>query len=127
MKIEHVAFRVEDPVGFALWYEQHLGMRVVRSIEGPPHTRFLADSAGTTVMEVYAGEPLPAYRAMEPFVLHVAFSSDDVPAMRARLIAAGGSAEGEVVVTPAGDELAFVRDPWGFVVQLARRRTPLVP
>jgi catechol 2,3-dioxygenase-like lactoylglutathione lyase family enzyme len=127
MKIEHVAFRVEDPVGFARWYEQHLGMRVVRSVEGPPHTRFLADAAGTTVMEVYAGEvPVPAYRAMDPFILHVAFSAEDVPAARARLISAGGSPQGDIVVTPDGDELAFVRDPWGFVIQLARRRTSLI-
>jgi glyoxylase I family protein len=126
MKIEHVAFLVGDPVAFARWYEEHLGMRVVRSVEGPPHTRFLADSTGATVMEVYSGEPVPAYRSMDPLVLHVAFSTDDVAATRERLVSAGGSPQGELVVTPGGDELAFVRDPWGFVIQLARRRVPLV-
>src|SRR5262249_45002677 len=43
MDIEHMALNVPDPVAMADWYTEHLGMRVVRSVPGPPHTRFLAD------------------------------------------------------------------------------------
>jgi hypothetical protein len=32
----------------------------------------------------------------------------------------------EIVTTPAGDQLVFLRDPWGVTVQLAKRGTPLV-
>ncbi|MEO5822605.1 MAG: VOC family protein, partial [Vicinamibacteraceae bacterium] len=50
LRIEHVALNVADPRAMADWYVTHLGMRVVRRVEGPPHTRFLADVAGATVV-----------------------------------------------------------------------------
>lgn len=46
--------------------------------------------------------------------------------MRARLIAAGATPAGEIVVTPAGDELAMLRDPWGIPLQLVRRAEPMI-
>jgi hypothetical protein len=48
------------------------------------------------------------------------------PPIDARLIDAGGKAEGEINHASNGDVLAFVRDPWGIVIQLARRATPLL-
>jgi len=45
---------------------------------------------------------------------------------RERLLAAGARSAGEVVVTPAGDEMTFLRDPWGVALQLERRATPLL-
>jgi glyoxylase I family protein len=129
MKIEHVALFVQDPVSVVRWYEEHLGLRVVRSSEQRPAlTRFLADSEGTTVLEIYAGTlPVPNYAAMDPLLLHVAFATDDVPGTRERLLAAGATAEGDVTVTPTGDRLAMLRDPWGLALQLAQRAAPLVP
>ena len=93
----------------------------------PRNARFLADDEGKSVLEIYAGTPpLPPYASMDPLVLHVAFAPDDVGATRARLIAAGATAVGEVVVTPGGDQFAMLRDPWGLALQLARRARPLV-
>lgn len=127
MKLEHVALLVADPVAVARWYEEHLGMRVVRTGEAPGNARFLADDEGRSVLEIYAGTPpLPGYASMDPLVLHVAFAPDDVRATRERLIAAGAVPVGDVVVTPTGDELAVQRDPWGLALQLARRARPLV-
>jgi catechol 2,3-dioxygenase-like lactoylglutathione lyase family enzyme len=127
MKLEHVALLVADPVSMASWYEQHLGMRVVRTGEAPGHARFLADDAGASVLEVYAGTPpVPDYGAMDPALLHVAFAVEDVVGTRARLLAAGATPVGDVVVTPAGDRFAMLRDPWGLALQLARRGQPLV-
>jgi len=128
MKVEHVALLVRDPVAMAAWYETHLGMRVVREGDAPGHARFLADDAGASVLELYAGTlPVPDYAAMDPALLHVAFATEDLEATRARLTAAGAVPVGEVVVTPAGDEFAMLRDPWGLALQLARRARPLVP
>ena len=45
---------------------------------------------------------------------------------RQRLIAAGATAEGDVATTPAGDKLAFLRDPWNVVVQLVQRKNPML-
>ena len=127
MKLEHVALLVADPEEVARWYEEHLGMRVVRAGEPPANARFLADGEGKSVLEIYAGKsPLPAYASMDPLVLHVAFAPDDVPSTWARLIAAGATPVGDLVVTPTGDQFAMLRDPWGLALQLARRACPLV-
>jgi len=45
---------------------------------------------------------------------------------REHLLAAGARSAREVVVTPAGDEMTFLRDPWGVTLQLVRRATPLL-
>jgi len=127
MKLEHVALLVADPVAVADWYERNLGMRVVREGDPPGNARFLADEAGASVLEIYAGTlPLPHYASMDPGLLHVAFAAEDVEATRARLIAAGATAAGDVVVTPGGDRFAMLRDPWGLALQLAHRARPLV-
>ena len=127
MKLEHVALLVADPAAVAAWYAEHLGMRVVRTGDAPGHARFLADDAGASVLEIYGGTlPVPEYAAMDPLLLHVAFAAADVEATRARLIEAGATPVGDVVVTPAGDRFAMLRDPWGLALQLAGRARPLV-
>ena len=66
------------------------------------------------------------YAAMHPQVLHIAFAVEDVDETRARLVAAGATPEGEVTRLENGDLLAFLRDPWGIPLQLAKRGQPLV-
>jgi hypothetical protein len=41
-------------------------------------------------------------------------------------MAAGATAEGEVVVTDGGDTMAMLRDPWGLAVQLVNRRERMI-
>jgi glyoxylase I family protein len=127
MNIEHVAINVADPVAVSEWYVLHLGLQIVRKGSGPIFGHFLADTAGRTILEIYhQNAPVPDYAALDPFVFHIAFISPDVDADRARLIAAGGHADGEINRAPNGDVLCFVRDPWGIVIQLASRGTPLL-
>ena len=123
MQIEHIAFNVSDPAGMAAWYGQHLGMRMIRKIDGVTNTHFLADTVGRVVLELYhqAKAPIPDYAAQDPMVLHVAYVVADVRAERQRLLAAGAQPVGEIAVNEGGDELAMLRDPWGFAVQLVRR------
>jgi hypothetical protein len=45
---------------------------------------------------------------------------------REHLLAAGVRSAREVVVTPAGDEMTFLRDSWGVTLQLVRRATLLL-
>src|SRR5436309_3214435 len=122
MDIEHIAFNVAAPVEMAAWYTKYLGMRVVRSIPSPSHTHFLSDQSGRVVLEFYhrADAPVPDYAGMDPLVLHLAFTPADMTETIARLLAAGATRVGELAVTPAGDELAFLRDPWGLTIQLVR-------
>lgn len=128
MNIEHIALNVADPVAMAHWYTCHLGMRVVRAVEEPPHTRFLADRAGRVVLELYhqTAAAVPDYAAQHPFVLHIAFVAPDIELERDRLLAAGMIADGDIQTTATGDRLAFLRDPWGIVVQLVQRSRPLL-
>ena len=129
VRIEHLALNVAEPVEMAQWYVDHLGMAIAR--EGPPpvSVRFLADSAGNVMLEIYRNPPdaLPNYASMDPLLLHIAFMADDVDAVRDALMAAGATPVGEIEVTPAGDRIAMLRDPWGLAIQLARRANPIVP
>lgn len=128
MNIEHLALNIPEPVAMADWYTRHLGMRVVRSIAVPPHTRFIADESGRVVLEIYRQEKVavPDYSAMDPMVLHIAFQAADVKESRQKLLSAGASAVGDITTTPGGDELAMLRDPWGVPVQLVKRASPMM-
>jgi glyoxylase I family protein len=127
MIIEHIALNVTDPVALADWYVKHLGMRIVRQVDGGPMTRFLADSAGRTVVEIYHQlAPVPDYAEMHHMTLHVAFKVDDLLAERKRLLAAGATAATDVTTSDNGDQMTFLRDPWGVTIQLVKRGTPLM-
>ena len=84
------------------WYVAHLGMRIVRRVDGPPHTRFLADVAGATVVELYVNTEarIPDYGRMDPLELHLAFDSQDPDGDR---VGAGpGGGDGRVRCPAAG-------------------------
>jgi hypothetical protein len=110
------------------WYTRHLAMRIVRYVETETNTHFLVDASGKTVIEIYhqSKAPVPDYAAMDPMVLHLAFSAPNVKEAREKLLAAGASSAGEVTIAPNGDELAMVRDPWGLTVQLVKRSRPML-
>ena len=127
LRLEHVALNVADPRAMADWYVAHLGMRVVRRVEGPPHTRFLVDSAGATVVELYENPEarIPDYLRMDPLELHLAFDSRAPDADRDELVRAGATALSDDRL-PDGSRLLMLRDPWGLALQLCARATPLV-
>jgi glyoxylase I family protein len=128
MRVEHIAFQVKDPVAVADWYVRNLGFRVARHAGGPANTHFLADEAGHAVLEVYnnPAAPQPDYASMHPLTLHVAFAVDDMAATCERLCQAGATTFSSPEISPAGDQFAMLRDPFGLPVQLVRRKTALV-
>jgi glyoxylase I family protein len=128
VKIEHTAFQVADPESLAAWYVAHLGLRIKRQQSESPFGCFLADDGNHVMLEFYRQDamPVPDYGAMDPLLLHLAFLADDIPATRARLMAAGATPEGEVFRNSAGDEVAMLRDPWGLAIQLIRRAEPMI-
>ena len=123
MNLEHLGLNHPDAAAAAAWYEQNLGMKVVRKFGPPNHGHFLADARGKMMIEFYHNvlASVPDYRAMNPLTFHIAFYVDDVPASRDRLIKAGATAQGDVNTNEEGDQLAMVRDPWGLAVQLVKR------
>jgi len=128
MKIEHVAYQVADPVAVAAWYVAHLGLTVKRAQSASPFGHFLADDGDHVMVEIYFNPavPVPDYHAIDPLVAHLAFAADDVAATRERLMTAGATPLGDMQTSPAGDDLAMLRDPWGFAVQLVRRAQPMI-
>lgn len=128
MKIEHIAFVVDDPDAVAKWYCDNLGMRVVR--RGPPPIKmtFLADSAGQTMYELYAQPEVetPDYASMHHLALHFAYYAADLEATFERLKAAGATVVQAPTPTGTGDTLAMLRDPWGVCVQLVNRKEKML-
>lgn len=127
MKLEHVAINVPEPQALANWFAEHMGMRIVLAQETSPFMHFVADESGS-MLELYSNPaaPLPDYANIHPINLHIAFSSNDIEADRARLIAAGATPVGEITTSAAGDQLAFFRTPWQVPFQLVQRRRPLI-
>ena len=126
MKLEHFALNVSDPQAFAAWYGEHFQLRVVRHIPQPAQTHFLVDS-DSSILEIYCNPPdkVPDYRALDPLIMHLAFSSDDPASDSRRLLAAGASFESELQLSD-GSLLIMMRDPWGLAFQLCKRAKPLI-
>jgi glyoxylase I family protein len=128
VRVEHVAFNVQDPLEMARWYVEHLGFEVKRRVMEAPWAHFLVDSAGSTMIEIYGNTKAEAldFPQLSPAAVHLAFVSDDIETDLQRLVAAGGTAEGGMTPLPGGDSMAFVRDPWGFTLQLVKRAEPMI-
>lgn len=127
MKIEHFAINVPEPAAMAEWYAKHLGMRIVMAGTEAPYMHFIADDVGSMI-EIYnnPAAPMPDYANMNPFNFHTAFTSGDIEADRARLVAAGATTVTDIATTPRGDKLLFLRDPWSIPFQFVQRSSPLL-
>lgn len=125
--VEHIAWQVDDPDAVAEWYGKHFGFTVRRKLNNVARAIFLADSSGHVVLELYnnAAAPVPHYAGQSPLILHLAFAVPDPVAMRDALLQGGASVAEDLVVTPAGDQLIMMRDPWGFAIQLVCRKEAL--
>lgn len=122
-----MALNVADPIAMAAWYVQHLGISVVRHIEGPAQTHFLGDDSGHILIEIYHNPPeqVPDYARMDPLLLHLAVVSHD-PAGDAERLVAAGAIRVEEVKMEDGSHLVMLRDPWGLALQLCKRARPML-
>jgi glyoxylase I family protein len=127
MRLEHVALNVPDPDAMANWYVAHLYMQIIRHAPVPNRAYFLADSARSSVIEIYQNPAaeVPDYSSIAPLVLHFAFNVDDIEREVARLSAAGAVPATPIDTNPAGDRLTFLRDPWQLTIQLVQRQVAL--
>ena len=125
MKFEHFAINVPDVRAASIWYVDHLGLRIVRSIEEPPHTKFLADETGRVIVELYTNTSVsaPDYATIPPLNFHIAFVAEDARATQIRLEGAGASPFSEDTLAD-GTVLVMMRDPWGVPIQFCQRTRP---
>ena len=128
VRIEHIAWQVSDPVAVAGWYGREFGLTVLRKFNTPAQAHFLADESGNVILEIYNNPKVsvPDYKNMDPLLLHIAFLADDLAGTRDNLVAAGATLVDDIAFTPAGDQIVMLRDPWGFAVQLVRRKEPML-
>ena len=128
MKIEHFALQVPDPVALADWYGKHLGLLVARAGGPPVNGRFLLDSAGAVLLEVYRNPKVsvPDYTAANPLTMHLALLSDDLVKDQARLVAAGAQVADPLATNDQGDQVLMLRDPWGIPLQFIKRAQPML-
>jgi catechol 2,3-dioxygenase-like lactoylglutathione lyase family enzyme len=128
IRLEHVAINVQDPPAMAKWYSDNLGMKVVRQGPPPANMRFISDSGGNMMLELYNNPPdqVPDYPSMNPLSLHIAFMVDDVKAITKKLLSAGATIAVDINTTDPGDELVILRDPWGVPIQFLTRAEPML-
>jgi hypothetical protein len=100
-------------------------MRIVRSIEEPPYTKFLADETGRVIVELYSNTSVsaPDYATIPPLNFHIAFVAEDAKATQLRLEGAGASPFSEDTLGD-GTVLVMMRDPWGVPIQFCQRAKP---
>jgi glyoxylase I family protein len=128
MKAEHFALQVSDPVAMADWYVRHLGCAMARATGAPSYGRFLKDSSGSVMLEVYRNPQVAVldYASMNPLLLHLAFASSNPSNDRDRLVAAGAKLAEDLSSSPSGDQFVMLRDPWGIPLQLVKRAVPML-
>lgn len=128
VKIEHFALQVADPVAMADWYVKHLGFFIARKGGEPSHARFLADSNGSVMLEIYRNPAVgvPDYKNVDPLYMHVAYVSNNPAADRDRLAQDGAVMIDDLTTTPSGDVIVMLRDPWGVPIQLVKRAKPMI-
>ncbi len=128
MKIEHFAVQVLEPVAMADWYVKHLGFRIARAEGEPSHGRFLKDDSGTVMLEIYRNPKVsvPNYASADPLLLHLAFVSQAPATDRDRLVKAGATLVADITMSPLGDQLLMLRDPWGVALQFVKRASPML-
>lgn len=127
MKIEHVAFNVEDPLAMAAWYTENMGLKIVKQDQKSPFMTFLADTSGKMLIEIYNNPAalIPNYRKMHPLILHLAFVSDNPSEDMHRLVNAGATVISDDILDD-GSHLIMLRDPWGICIQLCKRANSLL-
>jgi catechol 2,3-dioxygenase-like lactoylglutathione lyase family enzyme len=138
----HTNLIARDWEALARFYEEVFGcerLPAVRDLSGPEfeagtgitgarlhgvHLRLPGYDEHGPTLEIFSYEALPERpptAVNRPGFGHIAFSVGDVAAARAAVLAAGGSAVGEVVTTAAGDARVtwcYLTDPEGNVVEL---------
>ena len=127
-RFEHIAINVEDPVAMADWYCKNLGMKVKFEGDSPGNIRFISDSYGKMMFELYSNADAAKFDfdSMDMATLHIAFMVDNVQETCDRLIEAGAKMDKKPAINDSGDEIATLRDPWGLPIQFVKRAVLMI-
>jgi glyoxylase I family protein len=127
MTFEHFALNVSKPVEMGKWYVDNCEMKIVRSMDDYPYTRFLTDKDGRIMLEIYSNTSakIPEYKDQNPLEFHFALTVKDPIQVKDKLISAGAKYVEEVRMDD-GSHLIMLRDPFGVPLQLCKRGKPMI-
>lgn len=123
MKIEHIGYTVESPFVMAKWYEKNFDFEIKRTGGNAEDGMvFLSDRNGTVIEILKSPEVKPISALINNnSQLHMAFKSENPYEDSKKLEACGATFVGKCPVKVEGDVLLMLKDPWGNVIQLAKR------
>lgn len=124
MYLEHPGIAARDPQALATWYQEKLGMRLLR--QAGPTTFFLGFDKGAC-LEIYAArtDAAPIADNYVAGVTHVAFYTPDFDRMLDALLAAGVEPAAQAVIRP-DLKLALLRDGEGNLFHITWRAQELI-
>ena len=128
LRLGWVIVYVDDPPAAAAFYEATFGLRreftapdgsYAQLDTGPTRLAYAANALGE---KNFAGGVARASREGRPPNVEITLVADDVDEAHVRAVEAGASSLAEPQDKPHGQRVAYVRDPFGTLVELA---TPL--
>jgi uncharacterized glyoxalase superfamily protein PhnB len=121
----HAGLNVENREQADAWYVENLNMKIVRAALGGPS--FLADPTGRVLLELYSNKSAPALdlKSTHFLTLHLAFLVEDPQKAADKLVEAGARVIDPFKVTPSGDRMIMLQDPFGLSIQFLKRKEPM--
>ena len=121
--INHVGFIVPNVAESAIpemqaWYAKHFG-----ATPGKRGRNQAADVPGANLTFTKSDKPTLPTKGRH--FDHIGFDVKDLVAFAKKLEAAGVPLERQIVARPDGSKLAFIKDPWGTLIELNERPKPL--
>jgi lactoylglutathione lyase len=123
-----VILYVEDPVATSAFYQHAFGLRAEFAAPDGSYAQLdtgptkLAFASYTLGEKNFAGGVRRAASDAQPFNVEITLVAQDVDAAHTRALEAGCTALAAPEDKPHGQRVAFVRDPFGTLIELA---TPL--
>jgi uncharacterized glyoxalase superfamily protein PhnB len=125
---EHIAFNLIDSRKVAKWYNNNLGMLVMREGTAPNYGIFISDSPKGMMFELYQNKDFPVikFEDVSHMSIHLAFMAEDIEAVKKQLLVSGAKIVEDTNKTPAGDIILMMHDPWGLSIQFVKRMNQMI-
>lgn len=124
-KYVHSMIRVLDEARSVEFYDRCFGLKVAERLDFPDFTLlYLANGESETELELTVNKGRTEPYALGDGYGHIAFTVDDVDALRARLEAEGLAPRKLVDFAPGGTVIArffFIADPDGYQIEVIQR------
>jgi len=124
VRFEHLRLNVPDKLATAKWYVDNVGLEIIPSSND--EFIYVADKDHNFMLELSSISGIKnTYHDIHIDGFHLAFEGHkSIKAVSEKMLANGGTQEGELYTNKIGDYVMNVRDPNGFTSQLIHRVNP---